>query len=306
MDDGKLEPEKNEPTDSPDVEETKSELEEAPAEANEFEKFNEDFDTDEYEDPAEVLEIDPKDKDKVEVEDPESKTPDSALDEADKKVVEEEVTSDTPKKTEAEEVPEVAAVETKPLETPEQKGARDLQRRTESVAKLSQHFKFTDEESELLSVNPGEVLPKILAGMFYDVHEAVLQSVRTSMPSLMGAVEGQRTKQETAKSKFFEQWPDLKDKKYESDIRRVSSFYLQSNPKATQEQFDRDVGAQIMVANKIPFDLATGKKLEAQVEEPRAAAHKPASPTASAALSGAPTENAFEILSEEFLDDDIS
>lgn len=212
----------------------------------------------------------------------------------------------TDETTDQEETPVPETPSQEPTLTPEELQAQYTQQRTESITQASELFKLSDEDTELLRNEPEKVMPKLAAELFYDTHEAVVRSVMQLLPGLMQRYQSAQQVQQSNMNAFYEKWPALNDPKYTNDFNRISSMYGQLNPQASLEQFITEVGAQMMIANKIPFDLQTGQVIQPAAQEPAPTpAHRPAMPAAAASPGKAPAGE-FEALAEEFIEDDRS
>lgn len=231
------------------------------------------------------------------------------LAEADKS--QKQAAEEEPQKPSAEEESQSAAEEEESAEAeeaPQETETPTLEQYTEArnktIDEVEKMYAFTDEEDiNKLRTNPEEVLPRLAAEMFYDIHQAVMQSVTGMFPQMLDRFNTQAAAQQAAEESFYAQWPVLQDAKYKADYERIGSMYKQLNPTATQEQFNMEVGAQMMISNKIPFNTQTGAIIEEEVVEETPVHHAPARPSASSPAPAKPQENEFEEFSREFDND---
>lgn len=172
---------------------------------------------------------------------------------------------------------------------------------SESLAK--EYYSMSPDRVAEFNLNPGEVLPKMLADVHMTVLTSVTQAIVHQLPSLMQTVYETSQSVSEGEKMFYDAWPTLKERKNQvhADAVRLAVDYRARNPNATPEQVIRDVGAMVHMQHRIPVpDMLGG----AQGETPSVAPYQPAQgggvPTST---PRAPT-NQIDQLVQEFLVED--
>lgn len=169
---------------------------------------------------------------------------------------------------------------------------------------LVQHFSINEEDAGLLQTEPDKVLPKLAANLYLDVFEAVVKTVQGMMPSQVQNVMQTQTVNQKNETDFFGAWNKLDrgNAEHTNMLTRIGTAYRQLNPQATKEQFIQEVGAQAMVALRIPLEADAPSTVA-----PAPAPHRPAAPAAHSQPAAKGKElNEYEQLANELLEDDRS
>jgi hypothetical protein len=173
--------------------------------------------------------------------------------------------------------------------------------RNESEILLAEHHYALPEavvkeyEDEGVSSKLLKAIPRMMSRVYLDAVQATMGQIMTHLPTLMSQVTRAQNEGSQTEAKFYEQWPKLKEKpEYADTIRRIGTAYRQLNPRASSEDFIREVGAGAMIALRLPMETSAA----ATPTQPRssfrpAAATRPASPTPSK------PKNVFEAMAEE-------
>lgn len=151
----------------------------------------------------------------------------------------------------------------------------------EARQKLEEQYALSDEQADQLLENPQAELPKILAQMYTDVFEDVMEAVQVNFPSLQQQYEQQAKQQQRSEEEFYSQWPNLKE--HRDTVDRVAQVYRAQNPNVSREQFIREVGAQASWAVGTP-------PAEDSDQEERTTPHQPAAPASRGAAPGPTSE----------------
>lgn len=168
----------------------------------------------------------------------------------------------------------------------------------ETLAK--EHYALSDEMVEELQNSADTAIPKLAAKIYMDAVQASITHVVTQLPDLVSRViETQKVVAENEKA-FYATWPDLVG--HETDVKRLAVAYRQVYPNAKPEDVIRDVGAQAMVALRIPIENGRTQSEDLRETKP----HKPAgagSPPASPPKPG--TKNPFTRIAEELGEEEL-
>lgn len=207
--------------------------------------------------------------------------------------------------------PEPTVVEPAPQYTPEQVLDQYRTWRTGTINTLAEgHYAMTEEVVEQLDANPREVIPQLLAGVYMDaVTDARNQMIR-ELPGLMEGALTARDANAEGERGFYKVWPQLDTPEHKPLVLRMAGIYRQINPTTDLETMTREVGAQVMVALRMPFDpnAPVVPTPAAAVVAPAVAvapAFVPAAASSPRAVGGIPAEsNPFAVLAEEDLAED--
>lgn len=175
--------------------------------------------------------------------------------------------------------------------------------RDEVVAELSTHMAITNEDDiELLRTEPEKAIPKIMAGMFFDIHATVMRQVSDSLPNMLQSIQSRVVETREAEDAFFSSWPLLKD--HQAAVLSIGRVYRQANPNADKETAIREIGAMAMVQAKIPFDFATGKAIAPAATPPTPAFRPVVTSGVTSSPSSAPADTWSQLV-EEFSREDL-
>lgn len=197
--------------------------------------------------------------------------------------------------------PAAEVQETPPVvQTPEQVAERygTWRKETENVL-ATQHYALKPEEIEELDTNPGEFLSRKMAKVYLDAVTATLTQVTQFLPRMIQDVNQQSVQSNQNEEQFFQRWPKLKE--HQQAVLRTAAVYRQLNPSASMEDFINEVGAQTMVALRIPPEeqqqQVNGKGNGVPV---RTAPFKPAASSPPGGASPPQQKNLFDQLNDEF------
>ena len=169
------------------------------------------------------------------------------------------------------------------------------------------HFALTEQEQNDLELNPGEVIPRLMSKVYLDAVTATLSQVVNYLPRMIASVNESQTVQSKSEEEFFGRWPQLKDHK--DMVLRVGQVYRQLNPRASKEDFMNEVGAQTLVALRIPPEgIAPQPKVNGNTQAQQTAKATPFVPAATAPGGGAPQQpprNIFDQLASDFEEEEL-
>lgn len=197
-----------------------------------------------------------------------------------------------PKQTPAVEEPIVVA-------TPEQTQERYVTWRKETEELLTkQHYALKPEQIDELDQNPGEFISRMMSKVYLDAVTAVTTQVVQSLPGMVRQINEQAVGSDANEGQFFERWPKLKEHK--DTVLRFGAVYRQLNPSTSMDDFINEVGAQAMVALRIPPD---GVEVPNGGPPVRVAPFKPAAQTPAGGAPIVKDTNVFSQLADEFDED---
>jgi len=199
-------------------------------------------------------------------------------------------------------VPEEKAEEADPKEVAKQRE----EWRAQALEKLESYFSemLSQEDKDLLLTEPDKVFARIMGHSYLDMYDTMMTNLTQQMPGRVAELIEMQQKAQTYEQQFYERWPQLREAASDQEklgvIQRTVEAYRKVNPDAPVEQAIEEAGAMAMVSLRIPVEE---KKAEAPQEKE---AFTPASPGASATPPPKETKptNPFEILAQEFLEDD--
>lgn len=276
-------------------------------EPNEFAELAEDFDEDLAED-VDFNDGEPADQEETEVEE-ESDATTAEGDEVATEETEAEVETEIASQVEE----EVVVEEPEPViqQTPEERDTIIAAAREKALVEVEQQFQLTEDEADDLVTDPNKVLPKMMAKVYLDLFTSVMQGMQQQLPNMITNVVKSTEQGNLKRNAFYDAWPQLNKAEHVETVERIGGAYMQMNPKATQEDFIKEVGAQVWVARRLPLDELLQHTNVAPAAEtvvaPRKGGRTPAGPGNASVKNTQPTpkqKNEFEILADELLEED--
>ncbi|MGC8807873.1 MAG: hypothetical protein ACP5QB_10095 [Thiomonas sp.] len=119
-----------------------------------------------------------------------------------------------------------------PQEDPRENLMREIAARYSLPAEMRQQF----------VAEPDKVLPQLVARVYLDVFDAVMNVITQQMPGMLAQFQEWRR----AEEEFFNRWPELRDPKYHKAIREVAQALKAAEPNITPEQARERIGATVM------------------------------------------------------------
>lgn len=148
--------------------------------------------------------------------------------------------------------------------TPEKVQERYQEWRAQTEDVLAKgHYNLSEEQIERLESEPATEIPKLLSKVYLDAVTMAVGQVEQMLPRVIEQTTQQRTAYEKNESTFFEAWPQLKDERYLGTIQQIGLAYRNASPRASTEDFIRDVGASALVALKLPYGGEGGQQAPA-------------------------------------------
>ena len=219
----------------------------------------------------------------------------------------------TPEVKAGEKPAEPPTPEQRPAVTPEAEAAAAPKLSAEEVAAeyrawrggvesdlAAKHFVINDELAEELDNDPRTAIPKMMSRVYMDAVISAIGHIQANMPALVDSALRTRDATDASEANFFKAWPGLNGSEHREVINRLGTAYRQMYPNATEPEFIRDVGAQAMIALKVPM----GEPEAPQASETPTAPFKPAGQ--SAPRTGAPASmNPFDKLDQDFAEEEL-
>jgi hypothetical protein len=102
-------------------------------------------------------------------------------------------------------------------------------------------------------VEPEKVIPKLAARLHVDVFEATFNAIVSALPRLMDAHSQARVDRDAAKNQFYNEFPSLKDPKYDETVQTALAMFRHMNPNATRAQAIAAAGVQASLTHQLPL-----------------------------------------------------
>ena len=195
---------------------------------------------------------------------------------------------------------EIPAVEQPTVEPPtpidSAKVVADYEKWRGSAEELlaAQHYKLTEDQAEEFNTDPGSAIPKLAAKLHMEVMQQSVAMMARLLPQVMANVSQAQSQDALREKIFFEKWPELVE--HRDQVVRLGAVYWQMNPQATQDEFTRDVGAQVAVSMQVDLSGRQPKP----VETVKAPVHTPISAGGGAVI--APPNAKLGVFEELFSD----
>jgi Predicted membrane protein len=211
------------------------------------------------------------------------------------------------------EQPKPPAEEPKPQPEPQETEAQKKERE-EAAQKaeqkrfddLKEYYKLPDEYVERLRTEPELVLPEMAARVHQAVFRGLSDWVVNTIPQLFQQHQQVQEANTRTKEAFFGRWPSLKG--HEKEVLQIGQMHRQMNPKMTAAERLEKVGQLACAALGITPDPKPGEEAPPPPKPgqkvPAAKPMKPANPQGSSSSASPPSDNVFEKMAEEFLDED--
>lgn len=146
--------------------------------------------------------------------------------------------------------PVVQPAEPTPLEEVRANYQRNRDEMQNNLAKT--HYAMSEEQVTRLDTGDASLIPEIAAKVYMDAVTGAVAHMLTSMPQLVQQVLDQSKTDDDFNGKFYAANPGLDPASHGVMIQQFGQAYRQVMPQASPEEFIRDVGAQVMVALRIP------------------------------------------------------
>ena len=114
------------------------------------------------------------------------------------------------------------------------------------IEEISGRYSISEEDTELLRVEPEKVLPKLMGEAFVDIYEAVYYGIMSQMPDLVSNLSTRNTVATGHQDTVYKEFPELNDPKYAEQLEIVGPAYRKAYPNATAEQAIEGIGKTAM------------------------------------------------------------
>ena len=152
------------------------------------------------------------------------------------------------------------------------------------------------------------MIPEMAANLAMDLQQTfraqlnqAMAAFRQEMPTMLMTIQARTEQAQKDESKFFTEFPQLTE--HRDTVMRLGKAYREYYPDADADTFIREVGAQAMVALKIPYNTQTGQVIEEEIVTETQTPHIPPRQSATQPLDPKPS-NEFAALADEFLHED--
>jgi hypothetical protein len=193
--------------------------------------------------------------------------------------------------------------ETKQLTAEEASNLFKEWRNTTEDLLAKHHYNLSEKDVEEFNENPGAFVSKAMSRVYLDSIQAAFQQFTNYLPRMVGQVLEMKKHTSEREESFYSAWPKLRE--HQDTVLRMGASYRAQNPTATLDQFIKEVGAQAMVALRLPMD-ASGAASAASAPAPK----KPFKPAGTSGATPTPQksngeDNVFGRLAEEFSFEDL-
>jgi len=176
--------------------------------------------------------------------------------------------------------------------------------RESRLSQLEQVYALDQEAANAMLTEPETVLPKLAAKVHMEVLENSMRAMQAMVPVMMQQIQHHTEVNSRAKNLFTSVNPDLADPRFEPAIMQLGTVYRNVNRNAPPEEAARAIGNLVRAALGIaaPAQGMASAAPQAPVQAP-AAPFAPARGAGGGSMPAAPS-NPFEMLAQEFLNDD--
>jgi len=119
---------------------------------------------------------------------------------------------------------------------------------------LEKTYALSEEEAAAVQDNPQEALPGLLARVHMAAAEQTVQYMTSQLPNAVTALIEQKRQEWSNENAFYKRWPRLRDPAHAATVQTMAQAYRAMNPSASREEFITNVGAQAMIALRLPLE----------------------------------------------------
>lgn len=163
-------------------------------------------------------------------------------------------------------------------------------------------YNLSEDQVQRLDDGDAALIPELMAKVYMDAVTGAVAHMITHLPSMMESVLVGRDDTKVLEDQFYTSNPHIDRAQHAETVGRFGLAYRHLYPNAPAEDFIRDVGAQVMVALKIP--PGDGGQPALDVPAPKTPAFQPAK-SGSPGGTAPPPANPFEVLAEEMSIEDL-
>lgn len=189
------------------------------------------------------------------------------------------------------------------------KAAEEAERVT--LEKMESFFSLSEEEKEAVNLDAASIMPKLAARVMLRTVQTAVAAIQHQLPTVIAQYQESQTTQQSAMDAFYTSWPQLRESADAQPlISQYANLYRMQNPKATQEEAIKAVGASVMVAlglaqqptgqpTPAPESATPGGNGQRTVRRESLPPHRPAASTPPRALGPSQPSNTFEAMALE-------
>jgi hypothetical protein len=179
------------------------------------------------------------------------------------------------------------------LSTEEQKKALEEQRKA-VLPQLQERYKLDAETVAELESNPGEVLPRLMAELHYDVTQALFTGIMSQIPQMVTQQTKRAQQEAELEGKFYGKYPGLKT--HPDVVNQALAAAMQSGIATTYEQVEQVAATMAAIRLGVPVEQLMGKAPAPTSSAPPPAATpanvaRPIAPNASGAPMSSPSRS---------------
>ena len=203
-------------------------------------------------------------------------------------------------------VPAAAPVEQPPAPTLTMEEVRENYQKTRvdmEASVATTVYNLSEEQVQRLDDGDSQLIPELMAKVYLDAVTGAVAHIITHLPTMIESHMNGRSKDAELEDKFYAFWPTINRDEHRETVQRFGLAYRQLYPDAPLDQFIRDVGAQVIVANKIPPVEAPAGDAPPPAE-PVVPAFQPARPGGGGGAPAAPV-NVFDALATEMATEEL-
>ena len=117
---------------------------------------------------------------------------------------------------------------------------------------LATNYNMTEKDVEEYETDPGKVISRVAARVHLDVMQSMMQTIQEFVPPLVHIATEARNRNASYEKKFFDTFPELNIKDHGAAVIQYAKANRAANPGLSAEELINTVGAQLLVALKIP------------------------------------------------------
>src|SRR5262245_3626129 len=157
-------------------------------------------------------------------------------------------------------------------------------------ALAADRFKLSQEEVTALDTDAVGAIPGIMARVYYEAMQSTLLQIQNLVPRLVEQVLQVQRSHDVAENSFYQKFPALPRDKVQQDVLAMAMMFRQANPRITQEELFRVLGAAVAAKHGISLmpqaANGTGRPPQAPFVPAQPGAHVKITPEAESPWAG--------------------
>ena len=121
-------------------------------------------------------------------------------------------------------------------------------RKEQEAAIAAEHYALTENQARRIDEGDLAVIPEMMARTYMDSVTGAVSQILSQIPNLVNSVLKSNDRNTSFETRFYNANPGLTREAHAETALKFGKVYRQLNPNATNEEFIRDVGAQVTVA----------------------------------------------------------